>query len=128
MSKIMYCWRAKKEVPMLDGMEWEVLYPRLIESIEDIQRHRSIHGSTIEQARAAGFGQAALDCYFQLTGYKETNPDFLWHYKASKYGPLCEHCGKPLRTPEAMLCAECGTSVPNPSLKRDAAKARRPLA
>jgi hypothetical protein len=113
---------VKKEVPMLDDKEWAVLHPHLIESLQEIKRHRETHNSTIEQARAAGFGKAALDCYFQLTGYRETNPDNLWRYKASDYGPPCESCGKPLRTASAKLCGECGASVPNPAFKRDALK------
>ena len=122
MSKLTYCWRVKKEVPMLDDNEWQILSPYLTESLQEIKRHRETYGTTIEQARATGFVRAALDCYFQLTGYRETNPDNLWRYKASDYGPACEACGKPLRTTSAKLCVECGALVPNPSFKRDALK------
>jgi predicted amidophosphoribosyltransferase len=29
----------------------------------------------------------------------------------SLFGPACGGCGKPLRTPRATLCAECGAEV-----------------
>ena len=49
-----------------------------------------------------------LDEYNQITGFGETNPDAIWHHRASLYGPPCHLCGKPLRTPEARFCAACG--------------------
>lgn len=96
---------------MLNESEWKILQPHLTESLQEIKRHRVAHGSTIEEARAAGFGKAALDCYFQLTGYRETNPDNLWRYRRANYGPLCRSCGKPLRTPSAQRCVECGAAL-----------------
>ena len=108
MPESIYCWRVKKVVPMLTEAEWKILQPHLIESLEEIKRHRVAHGSSIEEARAAGFGRAALDCYFRITGYRESNPDNLWRYRRADYGPLCKACGKPLRTPAARHCVECG--------------------
>lgn len=114
MPKVTYCWRLKREVPMLDDEEWKILSPHLTEALQEIKQHRQKHGSTIEEARAAGAGRAALDCYFQLTGYRETNPDNLWRYRRSDYGPTCTRCGKPLRKPAAKHCAECGAEFSPP--------------
>lgn len=96
---------------MLDEFEWKALEPHLTESLQEIKRFRQMNGASIEEARAAGFDQAALHCYFQLTGYRETNPDNLWRYRRANYGDLCRSCGKPLRTPASRLCAECGVEV-----------------
>ena len=57
---------------------------------------------------AAGYGQKALALYRDMTGFEETNPDALWHHRVSIFGPPCSRCGKPLRTPRARHCAECG--------------------
>lgn len=46
--------------------------------------------------------------YALFTGFRETNPSAVWHHVASAYGPPCEHCGKPLRTPAARWCPACG--------------------
>ena len=46
--------------------------------------------------------------YEMFTGVEESNPNAAWHHVASLYGPPCPACGKPLRTPEARLCAACG--------------------
>jgi hypothetical protein len=51
---------------------------------------------------------AILDRYFELTGFRETNINAVWHHRLSLYGPPCEACGKPLRTPKASFCAACG--------------------
>lgn len=56
------------------------------------------------QARFA----AALSFYKQLTGCDETNVNAILHHRISLYGPPCPECEKPLRTPQARMCAACG--------------------
>lgn len=51
----------------------------------------------------------ALTAGYELfTGEPESNPNAVWHHVVSQYGPPCAQCGKPLRTPQAQLCAACG--------------------
>jgi hypothetical protein len=59
-----------------------------------------------ENPREQMFGPA-LDEYELITGIRETNPNALYHHVLSMYGPPCEHCGRPLRTPQAKLCGSC---------------------
>ena len=83
---------------MLDEAEWQIVAPLL--------------GSSIEAAKRSGhnniFGFMALAKYEKLTGSRETDPNAVWHHRAALYGPPCTKCGKPLRTPQANLCAACG--------------------
>lgn len=96
------------DIPMLDENEWESIVPSLNNAIADIKRYRETHGVSLAEARGH-YGKEALATYHRLTGFQETNPDALWHHRLSLYGPSCCACGKPLRTPQAKLCAECGT-------------------
>jgi hypothetical protein len=57
---------------------------------------------------------AALREYERITGFHETNPMALYHHQVGMYGPPCEFCGKPLRTPDAKMCGACMRPV-NPS-------------
>lgn len=112
MAKTLYCWRCKLEVPMLEEHEWELVSPHLANAIEQIKHYRETHHVSLAEARSAGYGQEALRVYFELTGFHERNPDALWHHQLSRFGAPCTYCGKPLRTPNAKLCAECGALVP----------------
>ena len=49
-----------------------------------------------------------VDCYKDLTGWNETNPNAIMHHAIELYGPPCENCGKPYRTSQASFCAACG--------------------
>lgn len=77
-------------MPMLDEREWATIFPLL------------------QAGAQVGEKQSALEAYFRLTGFRETNFNAIWHHRRSLYGPCCNHCGKPLRTPRARWCAACG--------------------
>lgn len=96
---------------MLDDDEWAEVEPLLANAIKQIKRYRAEHGVSLHEARRDGYGREALDRYFQITGFRETNADALWHHRLSDFGPPCSACGKPLRTPRAKFCATCGEVV-----------------
>src|SRR5882724_11712074 len=75
----MRCWRCQKELPMLDAAEWAQLDPVLRGFTSSIRRHREYHSSSMDEARAEANMDPALELYFKLTGYRETNIDALWH-------------------------------------------------
>lgn len=111
MARDLYCWRCDAVVPMLTEQEWARMEPALGQAIQDVQNYRTIHGVGLSEAMKHGHGQSAILLYEELTGYVETNADAIWHHRISIYGPPCAACGKPLRTPQASFCADCGISV-----------------
>ena len=108
MAKLLYCWRCKMDVPMLDEVEWEQVVPHLTGAVAEIKRYRDAHGVSLAEAKDQVYGKGALDRYHQITGFRETNVNAVWHHRISNFGPPCAACGKPLRTPRAKFCAECG--------------------
>jgi hypothetical protein len=60
------------------------------------------HGGDLRQRL-----ESMLAEYLRITGHRETNPNALYHHRLSLYGPPCQACGKPLRTPHAKLCGSC---------------------
>ena len=94
---------------MLEDHEWELVLPLLRRSLSDLQSYRQKHDVSLAEAKDQEFGRAALEKYLELTGFNETNVDALWHHHVSLYGPPCNSCGKPLRTPKAKYCAACGS-------------------
>ena len=89
--KMLWCWRCKTEVPMLDDFEYEHVMSQ-------------IHPS--KTTREQIFRDFLLE-YERLTGIHETNPSTVFHHRWSMYGPPCRFCGKPLRTPKSTLCGHC---------------------
>ena len=49
-----------------------------------------------------------LNYYKEITGFEEAEPNAIMHHRIAQYGPPCENCGKPYRTPLASFCAACG--------------------
>ena len=105
MPRTIYCWRCRKDIPMLTEEEWQLVSPYLTKSIEQIKRYRQEHGCSLAEATAKGFGEDALAVYEKITGFKEINAHALFHHRLSLYGPPCPSCGKPLRTPQARCVA-----------------------
>ncbi|MDB4537943.1 hypothetical protein N9230_04940 [Akkermansiaceae bacterium] len=92
---------------MLTEVEWGEVEPLLSMRIERIKEYREVHGAGLTEALKA-VRDEACEKYFELTGFRESNPDALWHHRLSIYGPECESCGELLRTSEASYCANCG--------------------
>jgi len=80
------------DVPMLDEDEFEKASELYSSGFKD----RSLRFKPL------------LDYYNDLTGYEYTNPNAIMHHEIALYGPPCEKCGKPYRTPLATFCAACG--------------------
>lgn len=97
---------------MLTEQEWQAVSPHLANAVEQIKRYRDEHSSSLAEANAKGFGIEPLALYESMTGFKETNPNALYHHRLSLYGPECPQCGKPLRSPQARFCAVCSYERP----------------
>jgi hypothetical protein len=109
MARMLYCWRCRTDLPMLDEAEWAQVSALLAVSIARLHEYREVHASSLPEAlERVDVGREALDKYREFTGYDEANVNALPHHRASLYGPPCARCGKPLRTPRAKLCAACG--------------------
>lgn len=107
MSRTTYCWRCRIDLPMLTEDEWHEVAPLLSNAVAQIKEYRALHQCSLAEASVKGFGQEALIAYERITGFKEMNPNSLYHHRLSLYGPPCHACGKPLRTPQAKYCANC---------------------
>jgi len=94
----LWCWRCKMEVPMLHTEEYLIATKLYRDGFEQ---------GKCNMTRTERFSEL-LDYYKQLTGFKETNPNAIMHHRIELYGPPCESCTKPYRTPHAKFCAACG--------------------
>jgi len=68
---------------------------------------RGFHNYKVVRSRELVFKEL-LDYYKNTTGFDETEPNAIIHHRRAQYGPICEKCGKPYRTPRASFCAACG--------------------
>jgi hypothetical protein len=107
MTKLLYCWRCKMEIPMLDDQEWQRLRVHLDNAVTKIKEYQETHAVTLARAHSEA-SAAMLSLYREMTGFEETNKNALWHHRISLYGSPCHVCGRPLRTPVAKRCVECG--------------------
>lgn len=96
--KELWCWRCKMKIPMLDEEEFAIAYKLYSEAIREVKfgKNRELRFKPL------------LDYYKSITGYDETEPNAIMHHRIAQYGPICEKCGKPYRTPQASFCAACG--------------------
>jgi hypothetical protein len=111
MAKTLYCWRCRTDAAMLDEHEWESVRALLVKRLEQIMELRQAHGMSLEEATRASDDTPALVLYGRLTGFQANSVDALWHHRLSLFGPPCPACGRPLRTPRATRCVECGAKV-----------------
>lgn len=119
--KVLWCWRCKMEIPMLDEDEWDLLM-RVHDTwredpagaVEMLRREAAQRGVTPPRTPPGDLSGLRRHLwhitagYAVFTGMEETEPNAVWHHRVSLYGPPCPACRKPLRTPSAKLCAACG--------------------
>ncbi|THU32541.1 hypothetical protein FAM09_27515 [Niastella caeni] len=96
--KILWCWRCRMDVPMLEGDEAKKAYELLSEGFSNPD------GGSSFKSRF----KALIDYYKEITGVEESHPNVIMHHIVETYGPPCEKCGKPYRTSKASFCAGCG--------------------
>jgi hypothetical protein len=95
--KMLWCWRCKTEMPMLDAVEFE-----------QVRSHLKPKAATRDEI----FGGWLAE-YERITGRRETiaTAPSIWHHRLALYGEPCGRCGRPLRTPRAKLCGSCMAPV-----------------
>jgi len=84
------------EVPMLNNEEYAIASKLYSKGLKVLKKNRQEHFKEV------------LDYYNDLTGFGETQPNAIMHHALEYIGPDCECCGKPYRTPKAILCVACG--------------------
>jgi hypothetical protein len=122
--KVLWCWRCKKNVAMLDEEEYKYLtqlwwkarkFKREInEPIFD--ENRKVLGyrkaTSDEKAILIQLSEEINNEFERITGDKSNiqiaPKGCQTHHLISRYGPSCEKCGKILRTSKARKCFECG--------------------
>jgi hypothetical protein len=85
--KPLWCWRCKIEGPMLDDDEYKLV----------TSKHETKGTGGKAEIRERFFGPVLRE-YERITGFRETNPNAIYHHRLSLYGPPCARCQKPLRT------------------------------
>jgi len=116
--KVMWCWRCRMELPMLDEDEFAVVSRARTAGMDagmkllaDEAAARGLPAPRPPPPDAGGVTRWLWPLcagYEMFTGMEETNPNAVPHHRISIYGPSCEQCGKPLRTPRARYCPACG--------------------
>ncbi len=104
----MWCWRCKMDVPMLEETEFAVVGKLYSEGMGATKEFRLKHNLPLSECPIDERFRPVREAYEGMTGMAESNHNAIMHHRISIYGPLCEHCGKPLRTPSATFCAACG--------------------
>jgi hypothetical protein len=105
--QMLWCWRCKAEMPMLDEAEFAEVSKLYRDGLFATKEFREKWTIPLEGVPREELFKPMLDRYEQLTGMNETNPNAILHHCLSQYGPPCKRCGKPLRTPRAKLCGAC---------------------
>ena len=106
--KVLWCWRCRMELPMLDEEEFAIVAKLYLRVMHGAKKFRMRNDAPLSDVPLAELFRPLREAYFELTGMNETNANAIMHHRISLYGPTCENCGKPLRTPRASFCAACG--------------------
>ena len=106
--KVMWCWRCKMDLPMLDEEEFAIVSNLYSQGMGATKEFREKHNIILGDSPIEDLFRPVRDAYRKMTGMDESNHNAIMHHRISLYGPPCKNCGKPLRTARASFCAACG--------------------
>jgi hypothetical protein len=98
-------------MPMLDDEEYRSVFFLYGECMRATKEFREAHQIPLQGADISERFKPLRLRYEELTGMKDCHPNAIMHHRLALYGPPCNHCGKPLRTPKAKLCGSCMAPV-----------------
>src|SRR5690242_12146028 len=113
--KMLWCWRCRQEMPMLEEHEYAHAFRLYGECFEQIKQCRKTGGVPLTGAIMEDSFHPLRKWYEALTGFARCHHHAIMHHRLSDFGPPCRVCGKPLRSPRAKMCAACGSSVGVPT-------------
>ncbi len=108
--KVMWCWRCRQDVPMLDEDEYNAIYQLYGECFRSAKQKRDVPDGQQRPTLDDVFESVRTE-YERMTGMADCHHDTILHHRIATYGPPCAYRGKPSRTPRAKFCAACGEPV-----------------
>jgi hypothetical protein len=97
---------------MLDEEEFSSVNQLFREGMEGTKEFRQRWNIPLEGIPVNELFRPVRMRYEELTGMKDCHQNAILHHRISLYGPPCERCEKPLRTPKARFCGNCMHPVP----------------
>jgi hypothetical protein len=94
--KLLWCWRCKREMPMLDEEEYWPIF--------------MLMNTGVGNGRERIWGPIMRE-YERITGVRLLDGYEILHHRLAFFGPPCKACGKPLRSPRAKFCGTCMAPV-----------------
>jgi hypothetical protein len=83
----LWCWRCKREMPMLDEREYAEIAALYRACAESVKSYRQATEASHKNTPLRESFAPMLNRYEALTGYKETNQNVILHHQLSLFGP-----------------------------------------
>jgi hypothetical protein len=106
--KVQYCWRCSADVPMLDEVEYAEVRAIYDTCYRAAKSYRTRRNAPLDKTPLAELYKPVQQAYGRITGVVGFDPHHILKHRIADFGPPCANCGRPLRTPDAQMCASCG--------------------
>lgn len=113
--QVMWCWRCKQDLPMLDETEYAEIARFHLEATAATKEYRRRWAVSLANTPLQELYAPVYEHYERMTGVRESDYDEILKHRISLYGPPCKRCHKPLRTPTARFCGACMNPVDEPA-------------